>query len=553
MSRVFVVNVENPEVRVAELRAGKLFDFDIERDARLLGNIYKGRVENIIPGMDAAFVDIGSRRNALLYVGDVKGSERGSTITQLLKTRQEVLVQVARPPVGSKGARVTTRLSLPGRYAILVAGSDTVGVSKRIPSDEERGRLRRIADKLRPFDHGIIIRTEAEGANESAVAADIANLVRQLAAVAEKGRDATAPSIVHEDLGLLGRIARDRIGDDVSAIYIDSRSVMELFTNQLRSFSPNLEKVVSYYNEQTPIFEKFGVSKDIDIAMQRRVPLSSGGSLVIDEAEALTAIDVNTGSFVGRKGLNETVLATNLEAVAEIARQVRFRDLGGMVVIDFIDMERTKDRVKVLNALEAALKEDRGRSRIVQISPSGLVEMTRRREGQSLLKQLNDPCPYCEGLGYLPKGESIAIAARRTVREMAMKNSGAGILIQMNPETACIFIGEDAEWVKAIENDTGCQIRVRVDETLEARHTHFERILPGVPLARELIVGSFVPLSPSMRFFPKENPQFFVANQNLVYLDKLPELATKSDASILVEITNVGRHYAVGKTAQSRK
>jgi ribonuclease G len=553
MSRVFVVNVENPEVRVAELRSGKLFDFDIERDARLLGNIYKGRVENIIPGMDAAFVDIGCRRNALLYIGDVKGSERGSTITQLLKTRQEVLVQVARPPVGTKGARVTTRLSLPGRYAILVAGSETIGVSKRIPSEEERGRLRRIADKLRPFDHGIIIRTEAEGANESAVAADISNLVKQLADVAENGRDAAAPSIVHEDLGLLGRIARDRIGDDVSAIYIDSKSVMELFVTQLRSFAPLLEKVVTFYNEQTPIFEKFGVAKDIETAMQRRVPLSSGGSLVIDEAEALTAIDVNTGSFVGRRGLNETVLATNLEAVTEIARQVRFRDLGGMVVIDFIDMERTKDRVKVLNALEVALKEDRGRSRIVQISPSGLVEMTRRREGQSLLKQLNEPCPHCDGLGYIPKGESVAIAARRSAREMALKNPGAGVIVHMHPQIACLFIGEEAEWIKAIENETNCKIRVRVDESLEARHMHFDRELANATVFNDLKVGSFVPLSSSTRFFPNENPQFFVANGTLIYLDNIPEQTAKSDSSILVKIASVGRHYATGKTTNSRK
>jgi ribonuclease G len=549
-SRLFLVNVEPPEIRVAEVRDGRLFDFDLERDTRLLGNIYKGLVENIVPGMDAAFVDIGLKRNALLYVGDILGATPGANISQLIKPRQEILVQVARPPVGTKGARVTTRLSLPGRSAILVTGSDTAGVSKRIESEEERARLRRIADRLRPLDHGLILRTEAEGATEAQISVDVASLVRQLAALIARARDLNAPAIVHEDLGLLGRIARDRLSDDVSAIYLDSRPVLENFLAQIRGFAPTLARLVQPYSEATPIFEKFGVARDIETAGNRTVPLAGGGSLVIDEAEALTAIDINTGSNVSRRGLNETVVATNLEAAAEIARQLRLRDLGGIVVVDFIDMERTRDRVKVYGALEAALKDDRNRTRIVQISPSGLVEMTRRRETQSLLKALNEPCPTCEGVGMILRGASVAIEARRRAREIALKTAGAGVLVVMNPQTACEFLGEDAEWIRNLEDETGARVRVRVDEELDAHHVHFERIVPGVPLSRDLVVGALVPLAPHASFYPSENPQFCVLGRTLVLLQPLPERAetAQSNETTLVKITEIGRHFATGKT-----
>ncbi len=550
-SRLFLVNVEPPEIRVAEVRDGRLFDFDIERGGRLLGNIYKGRVENIVPGMDAAFVDIGQKRNALLYVGDIV-SEQVGPINQLIKARQEMLVQVARPPVGTKGARVTTRLSLPGRMAILVAGGDAVGVSKRISSEEERARLRRIAERLRPLDHGLILRTEAEGASEAQISTDVATLLRSLAALIGAGRDANAPALIHEDLGLLGRVARDRLSDDVSAIYIDSHSVMETFVSQIRSLAPQLARLVQFYHEPTPIFERFGIARDIKNATERTVSLPRGGSIVIDEAEALVAIDVNTGSFTGKKGLSETVVQTNLEAASEIARQLRVRDLGGIIVVDFIDMDKTRDRVHVLNALEAELKNDRNRTRIVQISPSGLVEMTRRRESQSLKSALGEPCPRCGGLGIVPRGESVAIEARREVRALATKQTGIGVLVEMNPNTACDFLGDDGEWARALEEETGASIRVRAHEDWNAEHVHFERIAPGLPLSRDLVVGAILPMPRGARLYPKDEPQFAVLADTLVLLDRLPEKGADKNggekgASVLVEIVEAGRHFAGGK------
>ena len=541
-SRIFLVNVEPPEIRVAEVRAGRLFDLDIERGGRLLGNIYKGRVENIVTGMDAAFVDIGQKRNALLYVGDVVSDKLGP-INQLIQPRQELLVQVARPPVGTKGARVTARLSLPGRAAILVAGGDGTGVSKRISSEEERARLRRVADRLRPLDHGVIIRTEADGMSEAEIGADVALLMRQLTGITASGTQAAAPTLIHEDLGLLGRIARDRLSDDVSAIYIDSPAVAATFVAQIRELAPSLARLVQLYDEPTPIFERFGIQKDVELAAQRSVPLPRGGSIVIDEAEALVAIDVNTGSFTGKKGLSETVVQTNLEAVEEIARQLRARDLGGIIVVDFIDMDKTRDRVKVLNALESALKDDRNRTRIVQVSPSGLVEMTRRRESQSLRAALGEPCPRCGGAGFVARGESVAIDARRQIRALSVGQNGARFTVQMHPATAWDFIGEDGEWSRALERETGAQIWVRIDENLTTDHAHIERLMPP----RELEKGALLPLPAGARFYPAEGPQFCVLHQTLVALDTLPEKIEGVYQAGVVEIVEAGRHFASGK------
>ena len=541
-SRIFLVNVEPPEIRVAEVRDGRLFDLDIERGGRLLGNIYKGRVENIVTGMDAAFVDIGQKRNALLYVGDVVSDKLGP-INQLIQPRQELLVQVARPPVGTKGARVTARLSLPGRAAILVAGGDGTGVSKRISSEEERARLRRIADRLRPLDHGVIVRTEADGMSEADIGADVALLMRQLTTITASGREAMAPSLVHEDLGLLGRIARDRLSDDVSAIYIDSPAVAATFVAQIRELAPSLARLVQLYDEPTPIFERFNIQRDVELAAERTVPLPRGGSIVIDEAEALVAIDVNTGSFTGKKGLSETVVQTNLEAVEEIARQLRARDLGGIIVVDFIDMDKTRDRVKVLNALESALKDDRNRTRIVQVSPSGLVEMTRRRESQSLRAALGEPCPRCGGAGFVARGESVAIDARRQIRALSVGQTGARFTVQMHPATATDFIGEDGEWSRALELETGAQVWVRIDENLTTDHAHIER---GAP-SRQLEQGALLPLPAGARFYPAEGPQFCVLNETLVALDTLPEKIEGVYQAGVVEIVEAGRHFASGK------
>lgn len=544
----FLVNVEPPEIRVAELRGGRLFDFDIERDGRMLGNIYWANVENIVPAMDAAFVNIGQKRNALLYIGDLPGDiARGTSIGAVLKHNQNLLVQIARPAVGEKGARVTAKISLPGRFCILISHSDTTGVSKRIESEDERSQLRRICDKLRPLDKGLIIRTEAEGASEAQIIEDVRVLEDQMATIKAASQNAIPPQLLHRDLGLLGRLARDRLNEGVAAIWIDSPEVFESFGAQVSTFAPAAAPKINLFRETAPIFNHFGAAKDIQDATKRSVELPHGGSLVIDEAEALTAIDINSGSFVGKKRLSETVLAVNLAAVEEITRQLRLRDIGGIVVIDFIDMERVRDRVQVLNSLESALKNDRARTRIVQISPSGLVEMTRRRESQTLRHMLNEPCQTCGGLGYVARPQTVAIDARRKAREMAAKNRGTGILAIFHPETATHFLGEDAEFTRDLEAQIGVEIWVRVDERMRTDEAKLERILPGVPLARDLVEGALLPFSGAI-CYPADAPIFAVLGRSLVQLEGEIENA---DGEKLVEILEAGRHFARARVSGS--
>jgi ribonuclease G len=477
----FLVNVEPPEIRVAEVRDGRLFDLDVERDNRMLGDIYLGQVENIIPGMDAAFVDIGTRRNALIYVGDVDTStgaaEKAATlpIEKMLRPGQLIVVQVARPAVGTKGARVTARLSLPGRYTVLAASSDSIGVSRRIENSEERERLRRIAERARPLDHGVIVRTEAEGVGTDELAADITFLHRQLERIKERAQGLTKPMRLHRDLGALGRLARDRLNDTVDKIVIDAPEEYEAFLTLVETIAPRYTERVHLHSSGEPLFNQFQISRDIKRAFERTVPLPHGGSLVIDEAEAFCAIDVNTGKFTGKNRLADTVLKTNLEAVEEAARQLRLRNIGGVIVIDFIDMERTRDRIKVMNALEVALKADRTRTRIVQLSPLGLVEMTRRREGDSLRQMLHRPCPYCSGDGVIKTSMTIAIEARRQIRALAeeLKDTpDRAVGVTLHPETALVFLGEGGEWARDLEATSGTPLFLKVDFAL-----HVETIL----------------------------------------------------------------------------
>ncbi|HEX8237972.1 MAG TPA: Rne/Rng family ribonuclease, partial [Abditibacteriaceae bacterium] len=422
----YLVQVEDIEVRVAKVADGRLIDLDIERDNRLLGNIYKGRIANVLPGMDAAFIDLGLARNALIYVGDLHSNagpdspDAGASISQRVKVNDWLCVQIARPPVGSKGARVTQKLSLPGRYVVLMTGSDNVGVSRRVERNEERERLRRIADRVRPLDHGVIVRTEAEGASEAELTRDVLNLHRQFEQIAERARGLQQPGLLHRELGLLGRLARDYLNQDVEQVLFDSADEYSAFRDLVAIVAPQYVDRVALHSQPVPLFEAAGINKQIEMTMERVVPLASGGHLTIDEAEALTAIDVNTGKFVGKKRLADTVLKTNLEAVDEVARQLRLRNIGGVIVIDFIDMEQTRDRIKVMNTLEGALKSDHTRTRIVQLSPLGLVEMTRRREGDSLRQLLFNPCPYCDGEGVIKTPATVAIDARRHLREMGL-------------------------------------------------------------------------------------------------------------------------------------
>ena len=539
----FYVNVESPEIRVAEVRDGRLFDLDVERDARALGDIYYGLVENIVPGMDAAFVDIGTGKNALIYVGDVGDEKSPLPIEKLLKSGQPLVVQIARAPVGSKGARVTARLSLPGRYTVLSASSDSVGVSRRVENADERERLRKAAERARPLDHGVIVRTEGEGASADAIASDITFLHRQLEGIKVRAKAMRQPGLLHRDLGVLGRLARDRMNENVEKVVIDRQEECDWFRDLLQMIAPQLAERVTCYEETAPLFDSFYIARELERATGRRLNLPHGGTLVIDEAEAFCAIDVNSGKFTGKNRLADTVLKVNMEAVEEIARQLRLRNIGGVVVIDFIDMERQRDRVQVMNALEAALKLDRTRTRIVQLSPLGLVEMTRRREGDSLRHVAQHTCPYCRGEGAVNTADTVAIEARRQIRALAASNSIEAVAVTLHPETALAFLGEDAARVHDLERITGTAVFVRANFALHSETVQVERA-PCEELQSRIgaAFGARHMLPPDATIGHADAaPEWAVVDQQLVKLESSSVPLQGQPA--IIEYVEIGRHF----------
>ncbi len=373
------------------------------------GNIYVGRVQNVLPGMEAAFVDIGIPKNAVLYRGDVRydqddveGGGRGEPrIEQVLRAGQLILCQVTKNPIGAKGARLTQEVSIPGRFAVFVPNSDAVGISKRL-GDNERRRLRKIVDAVQPAGHGLIVRTAADGASEEELRRDVQGLLQQWAAIEQAAARTTVPGLLYQEPELAVRILREELNSDYRGVIIDDRAVCEQVRGYVEAVSPDLAERVELYDpaaEGQPLFDRFHVHEQLHKALDRKVWLPSGGSLIIERTEALTVIDVNTGKNVGKSNLEETVFRNNLEAAEEVARQLRLRDIGGIIVIDFIDMEVRDNREKVAAALRAALARDKTRTQVFDISELGLVEMTRKRISEGLIESLSTECEVCHGRG----------------------------------------------------------------------------------------------------------------------------------------------------------
>ncbi len=540
MAKEIVVNVGERETRIAVTEEGKLVELHIEREERVVGSLYKARVSNVLPGMDAAFVDIGLERNAFLYVGDVlptsetggetakpvalpvvaaaeldedeedeeddeaheeaglaasngEGSAapqrrprrstrrsvlRHQKIKDVLKIGQEILVQVIKGPRGTKGARVSTRISLPGRYLVLMPEADNIGVSRKIEDGKERDRLKKIGEKLREPGFGIIIRTEAEDKTEHELKSDRDFLLKLWRQVQDSYKKLRAPALVHQDLTLVYKTIRDVFGSDVSRLIIDDPAEYEKANELLDMVSPKLRGRIHLYTGDTPILEHFKIEDEIDRLLKRKVWLRSGGYLIFDETEALTVIDVNTGKFVGSSSLSETIVRTNIDAATEVARQLRLRDIGGIIVIDFIDMNNPRDKQQVMKALETALKKDRSRTKISNISGLGLVEMTRKRTGETMTDFLTEPCPYCNGRGKLASPESVSILAERELRRAARteKKPSEALLITCHPDVAELLIGPDGETIERLEREIQRAVYVRADP--ESHLEKFE-ILPG--------------------------------------------------------------------------
>ena len=404
------VQVRPHLTQVAVLEGRSLIEHYVSRPAddisQIHGNIYVGKVQNVLPGMEAAFVDIGTPKNAVLYRGDVQYDSEDIVdseprIEQILKAKQLIVCQVTKNPIGVKGARLTQEVSLPGRFVVLIPNSKTYGISKRLP-DDERKRLRNILDRVKPAEHGLIVRTAAESATEHELKADMSRLLDQWSAIEEKARKATSPTLLYREPPLAVRVIREEFNSEYRGVVIDDRQLFEDLHSYVEAFNPELADRIEYFDpdaEGLPIFERHHVHEQLHKALDRKVWLPSGGSLIIEHTEALTVIDVNTGRNVGTSNLEATVFQNNLEAAEEIAHQLRLRDIGGIIVIDFIDMEIKENRKKVVEAFRSALSRDKTRTQVFDISELGLVEMTRKRIGEGLLTSFADQCQVCLGRG----------------------------------------------------------------------------------------------------------------------------------------------------------
>jgi ribonuclease G len=577
MAKEILVNADARESRIAVREDNLLVELHIEREERVVGSIYKGRVESVHHGMDASFVDIGLEKNAFLFAGDIVpgGGEaddngegeietthdrRGrrprqhTGITSLVKRGQEILVQVMKGPRGSKGARVTTRISLPGRYLVYMPDEASVGVSRKIEDSRERDRLKRIIEGIRATNssgkptYGLIVRTEAEGKTERELRQDLEFLERTWAEIRQKSAVTPAPNLVYADLTLLFRILRDTFGQEVQRLILDSPDDYRRAHELLDFFGPSLKDRVELYDGEKPILEHYGIEQDIQRLLDKRVWLKSGGYLVIDQAEALVAIDVNSGRFTGQTtGLNDTIVQTNLEAVNEIARQLRLRDMGGIIVLDLIDMVNQADRKRVEVALESALKQDKARWRIGHISQMGLLEMTRKRTGDAVNEQMTEPCPYCAGNGKISAPDTVAINIQRDLRRLSKVQGGDAFLVRCHPHVASHLVGEDGEEIELLEHLLQRAIFVRVDDKL---HQEKYEIQPGkmddfdrrqLPYHRGQVVEVTV-----MRGGLATAPAA-TAYTASGYLVQLEQGARFVGAHIRVRLLKVGRSSSVGE------
>jgi ribonuclease G len=467
-----LINVTPREIRAALLENGVLQEVHIEREARrgLISNIYKGRVTRVLPGMQAAFVDIGLERTAFLHASDIAVRDRPAgaddaappDIRQLVREGQDILVQVAKDPLGNKGARLTTFITLPSRFLVYLPFGNGVGVSSRIEDESERARLRELAEGMfRDAEGGMILRTAADGIGEPTLRADLDFLVKLWGVVQLASSNAPVKSLVHEDLSLPIRMLRDMVTGDVDRILVDSPEYfakMQAFTQQ---FLPEIEPMLELYTRRRPIFDLHGTEDEIRKALDRSIPLKSGGYIIFDQTEAMTTIDVNTGAFVGHRNLEDTIYRTNLEAAVAIARQLRLRNLGGIIIIDFIDMEEPEHRERVMQVFEQSMARDHARHQITPVSPLGLVEMTRKRTRESLQHILCEDCAYCEGKGFVMKAETVCFEIFREIIRQHRQFTFEEILVLAHEDVIELLLDEDASALAEIEKHIGKRIRLQ--------------------------------------------------------------------------------------------
>ncbi len=502
MNKEMIVSTNGHETMVAILEEDQVAEVFVERERHrgVVGNVYKGRVSKVLPGMQSSFIDLGLERDGFLYVADVidtmeefdkleadedapknNRDDRNRPqpkIEELLKEGQEILVQVVKEPLGTKGARLTSHVTMAGRFLVFMPTVDHVGVSRKIESRDERGRLRGIVKEFREshgFTGGVIIRTAAAGRPKEDIVADLEAFHTIWKEIRHKTETQRAPAVVYREASLVSKLLRDLLTEEYQSIRIDSehehRKVIELVERIMPSLAPK----VKLYDKPFPIFDEYGVQAEIDKALKSKVWLKSGGSIVINQTEALVAIDVNTGRYVGKKSsgrLEDTIVKTNLEAVKEIVRQIRLRDLGGIIVLDLIDMEEKKNRQKVLQAVELELKKDRSPSKALQVSDFGLIIITRKRVKQSLERVLTEPCPYCSGTGVIKSSSTICYEILSEVKKVGPDLNGHRLLLRVNPDIARALKQEESAVLQDLRNSIGKDVTIKSD--IQLHHEQFD-------------------------------------------------------------------------------
>ncbi len=563
MTRQIVVNVGHRETRVAMVEDGRLAELKIERERDVLGNVYMGRVENVVSGLDAAFVECGLDRNVFLHVSDAvleeptrkmlrRKMDSFPPIAEVVQPGQTFLMQVTKGSVGSKGPRATRRVSLPGRYLVLmVQGGNKVGVSRKILDEAERDRLRDLGEKVKPEGMGIIIRTRAEGVGRVELQRDITFLTRVWSSIQRRAKRTLGPALIHEDLSLVFEIIRDVFSADVERFVVDDAEVFEKVKTLVGQIAPELKGRVERYEGAKPIFAEFDLEKQLERALRPRVWLPQGGHINVEQTEALTVVDVNSGKFTGARSLTDTVLRTNLAAVTEVVNQIRLRDVGGIIVVDFIDMDNPHHRRDVMGKLKDELKKDRVRTRVAHLTPLGLVEMTRKRTGDTLNVQMQSTCPFCEGRGRIASFETTAIRIDDRLRELAAKDGAKDIRVTCSPGVALQLIGIDGAEMKLLEDDLGRRIHVRCSTTIHPERFVINTGPPeglkegGLPFA----AGDVIAIEPSQALDMPSEGLMACVEGCLVHVADAPH---SLDHPRDVRLTEVTRSY-IGAVVASGK
>jgi ribonuclease G len=476
MRAEILINVTPQEVRAALVENGALQEVLIERASRrgLIGNCYKGRISRVLPGMQAAFVDIGLERTAFLHASDIaqlrsvaddSDAPHELSIRELVREGQDLLVQILKEPMGTKGARLTTFIALPSRFLVLLPEGGNIGVSARIEDEQERARLKESMRQIIPVESGCgcIVRTAAEGVDVEALRADMLFLQKLWDIIGRKASQSSSGDLVHEDLALTVRVIRDLVGSDIERIRADSKEAYENLVEFAGTFMPNLVPLIELYTEQRPILDLYGVEDEIQRGLGRKVPLKSGGYVIFDQTEAMTTVDVNTGAYVGHRNLEETIFRTNLEAAVAIARQLRLRNLGGIIIIDFIDMMQEVHQQQVVEALEGVLAADHARTQINEVSALGLLEMTRKRTRESLEHIMCRACPTCDGTGYLKTPETVCYEIFREILRQHRQFKFKEVVILAHEEVIEMFLDEESVSLAELEEFTGKPIRLQVE------------------------------------------------------------------------------------------